>query len=1303
METRLSRWLGGVLEAGWLAAIITVPLFFNIHSDRVFEPDKIALLRSIALVMVAAWLVRFVDGREWRNLNRLRPSNAESFWHRPFVLAVLILAVVYLVSTLFSVTPQVSFAGSYQRLQGTYTTLTYITIFLLMAATIDRREQVRRVVTVAIVTSIPIAFYGLLQRFGLDPLPWGGDVSNRVAGHMGNAIFIAAYLIMVVPLTLSRVIDAFSDILSSEKLAASDVVRSSIYIFTLAIQLITIYWSGSRGPLIGLAVGLFSFTLVLLVSLRDVARQSESGASNRTPGLIPAALLLLPSLLALLLSKPISDSTSPLIAFAVFMGTVAISVLGIFLMVAAGRGWRWLWLGWIALTIFIGGWLLLFNVPAERTASLRGVPVAGAVLDTLDEWRDLPTIGSYGRMLDPSNTEGREKSGRVRVLIWEGVVDLISPHDPLIYPDATTDPFNAIRTLIGYGPESMYVAYNSFYPPELATIEARNASPDRSHNETFDALVITGVLGFLSWQALYLSVVLFAFRYLGVVRSRRDFWVFVGLVVGSAALGALAAWLAGTIYLGVAVPTGVVAGIVIYLIYYALFSRPADKQASDEPSGSPFQVDRLLMNALVAAVLAHYVEIHFGIAIGATRLYFFVYVALMVALAYALPRLQAATDAVEAVQATGRKRKRDAEIDPAPRQGLSSLVLVALLIMLMIGTIGYSFVTYALPPDKVITSSADLTTLEIFQQAFLQNAQRGFVDSPFILGMIVLTWVLGWLVFLSEMAKHGELAWQLDGGARLPDNRRLLAAGGFAAMAAVAVLARFLLIDGSSASGVLGQSLALAWAFPSVLVAYLLLTDHSAARSVGGAMALGGLLFSPVIVISGGLLYGLGLAALCASLLAVLWSPAWRKTMLPVSLLALLSLAGGLGFTLLHTQRYRTSLFFQPDATVTSFAELRALEASQAGGLLTGYYLFVFLLIALMATAIAWPTWQGVRRGGRPWVSSWLTWPVLIAAFAAAIVLIGQTNLRIIQADMVFKRGRPFDDQASRLAQTNPEASRESWDATIAIYDQALSLAPAEDFYYLFLGRGLLERSALTQDRTERIQLLQEAENRLLEAQAINPLNTDHTANLARLNTRWAATVGDTDEMDQRVRLADSFYDRALALSPNNSVIRNERARLALELIGDCDQALALYDESVEIDPLYILSWLARADAYVACGNPLPEPDRTTYYETAAGSLLTALDQRPDNVRAWVQLAEVYREIAAHDRALAAIQEARSRNSGEAFPPADIDFIEARIEAARGNIDQARALAERALATASPQTAAGLEDLLLQLQGGGDE
>ena len=59
---------------------------------------------------------------------------------------------------------------------------------------------------------------------------------------MGNAIFIAAYLIMVIPITFARIIGAFTNILSDEDLNVADIIRSSIYIFTLAIQLIALYW-----------------------------------------------------------------------------------------------------------------------------------------------------------------------------------------------------------------------------------------------------------------------------------------------------------------------------------------------------------------------------------------------------------------------------------------------------------------------------------------------------------------------------------------------------------------------------------------------------------------------------------------------------------------------------------------------------------------------------------------------------------------------------------------------------------------------------------------------------------------------------------------------------------------------------------------------------------------------------------------------------------------------------------------------------------------------------------------------------
>ena len=171
MNSKLARWCDGLLEAGWLAAIVLIPLFFNIHSDRVFEPDKLTLLRSLAVFMLAIWLVKFVEQRGWERLNWLKWRDAASIWRMPFVLPIAIIVLVYLLSTIFSITPTVSWAGSYQRLQGTYTTLSYIVIFALMVATIRERAQLDRIITTLIITSIPVALYAMLQHFGLDPLP----------------------------------------------------------------------------------------------------------------------------------------------------------------------------------------------------------------------------------------------------------------------------------------------------------------------------------------------------------------------------------------------------------------------------------------------------------------------------------------------------------------------------------------------------------------------------------------------------------------------------------------------------------------------------------------------------------------------------------------------------------------------------------------------------------------------------------------------------------------------------------------------------------------------------------------------------------------------------------------------------------------------------------------------------------------------------------------------------------------------------------------------------------------------------
>ncbi len=1286
MNSKLSQWCDGLIEAGWLAAIIAIPLFFNIHSERVFEPDKITLLRSISVMMVVAWLVKFIDQQNWRQLkNWFLLKSEHSIWRIPFILPVFLLAIAYLISTLFSVTPAVSLWGSYQRLQGTYTTFSYIVVFALLSVTMRRREQVSRLVTFMIITSIPVAFYGLLQHFSLDPLPWGGDVTIRVAGHMGNAIFISAYLIMAVPLTLARIIAAFNNILNDEELSSADVLRASIYIFTLAIQLITIYWSGSRGPWLGLFVGLFAFVLIMLVAVRNAAkgrRRFRLGDVLKAIGLVLLGILV-SYVVTLTLIRGINANgrfpslAGPMETFISFIVALGMPVLAIFVMAAARRGWRWLWLSWLFLALVGGIWIVAFNLPADMTESYLETPVVEDVVSTLNSWREIPRIDRLGRIL-----EAEGGTGKVRTLIWEGALELVLPHEPLAFPAGEIDTWNALRPLIGYGPESMYVAYNRFYRPELATVEQRNASPDRSHNETFDALVITGFLGFVIWQFLYVSVFYYGFRWLGVLRSNRERNLLIGLWVGMGFLMAIvfSLW-RGPEYLGVAFPFGSIGGLVLYLVYYALFS-PVPDEESD-----PFSATRLLMVALLAGVLAHYVEIHFGIAIAATRLYFFAFVGVMLVVGHLLPGFQETAVSLP----TRTKKRRSTQSARDVKDVWGPAFLSAFMLALMLGIMGFTFTNFSPPPGVTYSSASDLPVTEIFNQSLFSHPGNDYADSPFIFLMFVLTWVLGTLVIVAEMAKSGELTMPEDNA--LPAQKRQIMGAIFIALA---LLSFGLRIFGSrmmemGTTGMLGLSLLLLLAIFYAYVGVRLLLKLPSARLWGGIMALVSIMVALPVIVAGGGWPGLGTAVIGGILLWQLWQPDWRSSLLPTGLIAIVSFAIGMTYTFIQANMLKASLFVVPLApieTQTDILNHRVYEAGQSANFLTLFYLFLFItILAGSFFAVRFQLTKAKESG------SIVAYASLVVVALLGIFVVSSSNMGVIQADMIYKRAKPFDQQAG--SQNDPD----KWDIAIAIYNEAIRMAPAEDFYFLFLGRAFLERSTLAADPAEQDKLLEEAQARLIEAQDINPLNTDHTANLARLNTRWVELSSNEADREERLINAKHYYQDAMALSPQNSLIRNEYARLLYSLDQDCEAALAVYDEALEIDPYFDEIYFSRADTRIACADQSEDVSREEIVEQAIADLESGLAVGKGNPRARLRVGQLYQDIGQYEEAVAAYEATRQENSQGAIPEWNIDYLIATAYQASGDMDMAVQYVQEAMTKAPDDAVAQLQNYIQQLTG----
>ena len=692
----------------------------------------------------------------------------------------------------------------------------------------------------------------------------------------------------------------------------------------------------------------------------------------------------------------------------------------------------------------------------------------------------------------------------------------------------------------------MWVAYNRFYPPDLAHYEARNASPDRSHNETFDTLVRTGLIGFGVQLWVYVSIFYYSLRWLGLMEGRRQRNLFLGFLGGGALLGVIVPLLAdGSLRLaGIGLPAGLIVGLVLYVTVDLWLAPPAAASSENALAGGISGGGRrqLLVLALFATVIAHFVEIHFGIAIASTLTTFWALAGVLVAVGLGWvnvageqpvgetaqaseaagpagglnrqPEASAPAVAANAAPASAGRSKSRARAQtsasrpsapsstrrpveraavaarPAPQP--SSRPRSPVLTFLPYAGIG-ALITLVLTWDYLINQTGAQGASNILWNAFttrIDNTTFRIVQSPMLLMLMVFTWLVGGLLALTE---HLQIA---------PARRDAAWAAAKRAMIYAGVVVGVWLIYGSFHAGRLSVQGFSGLAVFSHVASHILVFD--------------------IVLFIGMLLVG-----------AAIWAGDTRP---------------------------RPARFSQ---------DLPAIPLVAGAG----------------------------------------------AAIVALVVIIN-VNIKTVQADTYYKQGLAYEGAGA-------------WDGAVVLHGEAAKLEPAEDFYYLFLGRALLQLAAgqpvgnavLPTDttklsQTELLSVIERgvrARNRedlmrasyaaLSGAQRLNPYNTDHSANLARHNRSWAFTdaLGPNDAPTNallrqlattqakgvnfaRLNQSLTYYRQATSLSPQNAQLWNELATTQF-IMGDTDAALASLKHSETLDPIYSQTFIVRGDMLATIGD----------------------------------------------------------------------------------------------------------------------
>ncbi|NOZ71832.1 MAG: tetratricopeptide repeat protein, partial [Chloroflexi bacterium] len=344
-----------------------------------------------------------------------------------------------------------------------------------------------------------------------------------------------------------------------------------------------------------------------------------------------------------------------------------------------------------------------------------------------------------------------------------------------------------------------------------------------------------------------------------------------------------------------------------------------------------------------------------------------------------------------------------------------------------------------------------------------------------------------------------------------------------------------------------------------------------------------------------------------------------------------------------------------------------SLRADHVAGHISAFWVWLFLVLIALIVGLYWTqSKQPVpwTRPGQP--GRWAATLVLIPLFYFLVPI----NLNLVRADIYFKLGQSTDAQRN-------------WDASLNFYDQATSLVPYEDYYELFRGRALLEKARAEKDPLKKQALFDRAEKVLIHARDLNPLNTDHSANLARYYATRASSASDPEQRRAWLEKASAAYAQATQLSPNVAHLQNEWGSVFVEL-GEIDKARERFAHSLQLDPGYADTYLRLAQLESSQKN----------WEAALEDYTRATELSPKDVRGYSGRGFALAQLGRTDEAIAANLDVL------AIAPNNVSALQnlAILYQQQGELQKALSYAQQAKSLLPEQNQAGIDGLIQQIQ-----
>ncbi len=261
MNKNIFKWvvLGGLFVVPFIPFFVSSNLFFPYISTKAFT------WRVLVEIVFAAWVVLAALVPEYR------PKKSIILYSLLAFIAVIGLA------DLFGEAPIKSFWSNYERMEG-FISLLHLGAFFVVIGSVFNENLWKKWWNTNLAASGIMIIYCLFQIGGAIEIHQGGV---RVDGTFGNAAYLAVYMLINIFITLLF-------ILRSKK----STMRWLYYILLLG-QLMVLYFTATRGAILGLLGGL------LLMALLNLRNKEEKLTRKFSIGLLVGLFVLVAGFLAI--------------------------------------------------------------------------------------------------------------------------------------------------------------------------------------------------------------------------------------------------------------------------------------------------------------------------------------------------------------------------------------------------------------------------------------------------------------------------------------------------------------------------------------------------------------------------------------------------------------------------------------------------------------------------------------------------------------------------------------------------------------------------------------------------------------------------------------------------------------------------------------------------------------------------------------------------------------------------------------------------------------------------------------------